>query len=349
MERRRPSPVSRYAPATISTSAASSRRSIAGCTASGVVPAADGERLERRQALDREQRRQASGVAAGAGRSHPRVRDGAAPTGLGTDRDAELARPAGGASPRPGRARLEVWIVPANTSPEPPSIVSVSPFAIDRPASSMPSGATRSPGAPTTAGIPQPRATTAAWLAIPPRGREDPGRPVRSRGRPRATSRLGRGSRCLPRRLVARPRPGWSRSPRRRRRARPASPTAIGRADDSRRVRSTGGGSSSAATRRTAAARVSGKSGSSAMSTAIREGGLGAALADPDLEQPQAPRLDGELDVAQVGEVALQELGVGGELRARRRAVAPRGPRSAPCAWAPATTSSPWAPNSTSP
>ena len=57
---------------------------------------------------------------------------------------------------------------PAKTSPVAPSIVIVSPSArAVAPIVTVPSPRTTSE-APTTAGIPQPRATTAAWLTKPP-------------------------------------------------------------------------------------------------------------------------------------------------------------------------------------
>ena len=55
------------------------------------------------------------------------------------------------------------------------------------------------------------------------------------------------------------------------------------------------------------------------MSTAIRSGGLRAALADPDLEHPEPAFLDRELDVAQVGVVPLQPRGVIAQLGGDRR------------------------------
>ncbi len=68
---------------------------------------------------------------------------------------ASSVRACGTTSVRPG-------IVPANTSPEAPSTVIVSPSRSVRPPIAISPSPTRSPAAPTTAGMPQPRATTAA-------------------------------------------------------------------------------------------------------------------------------------------------------------------------------------------
>ncbi len=43
-----------------------------------------------------------------------------------------------------------------------------------------------------------------------------------------------------------------------------------------------------------------------------------ASLPDPHLEQPEAPALDGELDVAQIGVVALQQVRVTPQLVGHR-------------------------------
>ena len=76
---------------------------------------------------------------------------------------------------------------------------------------------------------------------------------------------------------------------------------------------------------------------------------LRAPLADPDLEHPEPAVLDRELDVAQVGVVALQPRRRSRAARRRPPAAARRGRRSARSDACPATTSSPWASNMTSP
>ena len=80
--------------------------------------------------------------------------------------------PARGPSPRSTAASGTTWVTPAaapaKTSPVAPSIVIVSPgLSTVAPMVTLPSPST-TPEAPTTAGIPQPRATTAAWLTNPP-------------------------------------------------------------------------------------------------------------------------------------------------------------------------------------
>ena len=112
---------------------------------------------------------------------------------------------------------------------------------------------------------------------------------------------------------------------------------------DRRRV-----GEVAAAPARTACSRVSGKSGSSAMSTAMRSAACGLRLPGAHLQHPERALLDGELDVAHVGVVPLEGVGV------PPRSAATAGARSSSTAigsvwWVPATTSSPWAPNITSP
>ena len=155
----------------------------------------------------------------------------------------------------------------------------------------------------------------------PASGGEDAGgvrHPVHVR---RATSPRGRGSPAGPRRQRARPPRARSRSRRSRRPATrpgrwPAQPDRPARADEDERRASQVAAPSCAQPLR----REQGTSGSSAISTAIRSAARGTALADPDLEHPEPALLDGELDVAQVGVVALEHRGVFGAARLRPRA-----------------------------
>ena len=161
--------------------------------------------------------------------------------------------------------------------------------------------------APTTAGIPQPRATTAAWLAKPPVDGQDPAArcmPCTSSGEVSARTRIdvrprvGGRDRVLGRQadLAAARRPARPRGPR------VSASTGVGALGHGR-------GRVGEDARRPAAPpprASSGKPGSSAISTAIRRAACGRPLADPDLEHPEPALLDRELDVAAVAVVALE-------------------------------------------
>ena len=131
-------------------------------------------------------------------------------------------------------------------------------------------------------------------------------------------------------------------------RATRASPVARATASP-RSATVSGGFASRPATRRTASSRVSGKSGSSAMSTGDPQGRLRAALADPDLEHPEPALLDRELDVAEVGVVALERVARSRAARAATSGIRSSSTEIGSVRWVPATTSSPWASNITSP
>ena len=64
---------------------------------------------------------------------------------------------------------MSVDLARARPCPSVPSSESHSPSATVTPPTVKWCGAMRSASAPTTAGLPQPRATTAAWLTRPPR------------------------------------------------------------------------------------------------------------------------------------------------------------------------------------
>ena len=133
------------------------------------------------------------------------------------------------------------------------------------------------PAAPTTAGIPQPRATTAAWLASPPVAVRIPAAaamPWTSSGdvsaRTRMTVRPASAAATAASGVVTiSPLATPGEAPRPVARTGPASP---------RSVATFGGSASSPATRRTTSARLSGNSGSSAMSTAMRRAACGLRL-----------------------------------------------------------------------
>ncbi len=202
---------------------------------------------------------------------------------------------------------------PSKTSPVAPSIVITVPSASVRPPmATTPSPITTS-DAPTTAGIPHPRATTAACEAKPPVDVRIP---------------------------VARPIPCTSSgevSARTRITSRPASATATAASgvsaispqatpgDAGRPVVRTTPPSPRLTTVRGGSARI-GPHPFHGLGPCQREGRvlghldrhphgrLGRALPDPDLEQEQAALLDRELDVAAVAVVVLEALGVGTQL-----------------------------------
>ncbi len=236
---------------------------------------------------------------------------------------------------------------PANTSPVPPSMVIVSPTARLR----SPMAIVRSPSttaaAPTTAGIPQPRATTAAWLASPPVEVRIPA----ALAMPWTSS----GDVSVRTRITARPASAASAaasgdvtiSPQ-------ATPGEAGRpvvraAPASRRSLVTNGGLARIpATRRTASPRSRGKSGSSAMSTAMRSAAWGLRL-------PTRHWSIQSLPCSTVNSMSHRS-----RLWRSSRVAKSRSCRATPGSrwsrtvigsvrWVPATTSSPWALNITSP
>ena len=238
-------------------------------------------------------------------------------------------RPSRAGSAPPGRPRSTPGSRPRRPRRSSPSIVMTSPArSVRSPTTTRPSW-TSSPAAPTTAGMPQPRATTAAWLARPPRAVRIPAAraiPWTSSGEVSARTRIVGG----PASAAAWAASGSSRSGRWRSRARPAARSRAARLDRCSQARRAVGGWA--------------RSGSDPLDRLgpgqrerrvlghvdrDPEGGLRAALADPDLEHPEAAVLDRELDVAQVGVVALEPVGRGRAGRPRPPAGARRGPRSA--------------------
>ncbi len=168
-------------------------------------------------------------------------------------------------------------VTPAYTSPVEPSIEMTSPAeSVRSPIRTSPSPGTTS-AAPTTAGLPQPRATTAAWLANPPvavripRARSIPAMSSGDvSGRTRITSAPPSAAATASAdvsRISPDTSPGETPSPRVS--AGPVSP---------RSTTVVGGSASTSATRRTASSRVRGNAGSSAMSTAIRSAAWGVRL-----------------------------------------------------------------------
>ena len=204
------------------------------------------------------------------------------------------------------------------------------------------------PAAPTTAGMPQPRATTAAWLARPPREVRMPAA--------RAIPWTSSGDVSARTRIAARPASAaaWAASGLGHDRA--AGHPGRGRQPGDERQ----DGAAAGARDRSADGRAAGDPLDRFRARERErlvlghvdgdpERGLRAALADPDLEHPEPALLDRELDVAQVGVVALEPRRVVAAARRRPRAGARPGRAIGSVRWVPATTSSPWASNITSP
>jgi len=178
-------------------------------------------------------------------------------------------------------------------------MVRISPAANLQSPTTTASAPTSTAAAPTTAGMPQPRATTAAWLASPPREVSTPAaHAMAGTSSGEVSSRTSRHLRPAASSAAAPP-VDVTISPQ----ASPGeagSPDAIGAWPAGRPIQTSGGRRSSAATRRTASTRESGNAGFSAMSSAMRSAAGALALAGTHLEQPEPSPLDGELDVTQV-------------------------------------------------
>ena len=212
------------------------------------------------------------GVAAGAAGVAP-----AAPASPGPG----MATPSSLAQSSSVRASGAISVAPATaprkTSPVSPSIVMTSPAASVRPGKRTVPSPTSTSRAPTTAGSPQPRATTAAWLARPPRLVRIPAAramPWTSSGEVSPRTRIGvrpsSAARWAASGLVTISpvaTPGDA-----------ASPVASGWASRCRPVATRGGSASSGATRSTASRRVSGNCSSRAISRAIRSAARGLRL-----------------------------------------------------------------------
>ena len=262
--------------------------------------------------------------------------------GVGADLHAAVAcRPTPSAcrSRRPARAR-SVGTSPSMTSPVVPSIVMKSPSLDARGRRSRSCARRRrsqTADAPETQGLPMPRATTAAWLVMPPRAVRMPLRGVH------AVDVLGAGLDADEDHLLAARAP---RSRRRRRRARSCPQAAPGRGRQAlgehvalaRRGRASGGAAGrapSGSTRRIAVA--SSIRPSPTISTAIRSAAVAVRLPVRVWSMHSLPCCDGELDVLHVAVVPLEQLEHARELGVRPRASPlpstapwPRPPRARP-------------------
>ena len=175
--------------------------------------------------------------------------------------------------------RLPGW-APRSSKPRSPSTVTVSPAATRSPPATMPSARTSMAAAPTTAGIPHDRATTAAWLTIPPKVVTNPvasaipatsagevSRRIRMTGSPRP-ARASVSSMSVQTTPTARPGDA----------AKPSARTSAALGAGGSGAGAVGGSASTSATRASAPARSRGKSGSSAMSMAARRAARGLRL-----------------------------------------------------------------------
>ena len=238
-------------------------------------------------------------------------------------------------------------IAPSNTSPVSPSIVIASPACSVSPGKRTSPSSTSMSRAPTTAGIPHPRATTAAWLASPPRAVRMPAAramPWTSSGDVSARTRIGEppasASRTAASGLVTiSPLATPGDAP---------SPVPIEVAPGSRGEATRGGSARIAATRSIASARVSGNPSSLAMSSAIRSAARGLRLPTRTWSSHSLPcstvnSMSHRSRKWRSSRVAWS--------RSSRATAGRRSSRAASgcVAWVPATTSSPWAANITSP
>ena len=207
-----------------------------------------------------------------------------------------------------------------------------------------PVSATWTPDAPTTAGMPQPRATTAAWLASPPVAVRIPAAaaiPWTSSGEVSARTRMtacpaAAASTAASGVVTMAPQatPGEAGRPYRQRRPRVDALRGRRRRIDEQLGDPTDGFGP-----------VERERGVLGHVDGDPEGGLRAPLADAALEHPEPAVLDRELDVAQVAVVALEPGGVRRGAGRRRRAAARSSTLIGSVRWVPATTSSPWALN----
>ena len=173
-----------------------------------------------------------------------------------------------------GTIRVEPSTTPSKTAPVEPSMVMTSPSRRLLPATISCPSRTSTAVAPTTAGIPHPRATTAAWLASPPRDVRIPtafAMPWTSSGEVSARTRTARRP-CSAACTAASgdvaigplARPGEA-----------GRPLANASGRSARAIAILGGFARSGRTLATASVRVRGNEGSSAMSAAIRSAACG--------------------------------------------------------------------------
>ena len=215
----------------------------------------------------------ASGVVSGVASAQGEPSSAGSATSIGIPRSR--------AQPRSTAASGTTWVTPAaapaKTSPVAPSIVIVSPSAkAVPPMVTVPSPST-TPEAPTTAGIPQPRATTAAWLTNPPVLVRIPAArlmPWTSSGEVSERTRMTR----RPASAAVTAASGVSTISPQATPGEAARPRVSAGPASERSVTVVGGLASTDATRRTASSRPSGKAGSSAISRAMRSAACGVRL-----------------------------------------------------------------------